>query len=227
MAQGIATDPSKVQAVAQWLVPKNVKMLRGFLGLAGYYRRFIRHYGILSRPLTTLLKKGVPFVWTGDVQKAFDAVKQALVEAPVLAIPDFSKQFVLETDACNLGLGAMLMQEGHPIAYLSQGLNTTNQSRSTYEKECLAMLLAVDKWRSYLQHQEFIIRTDQRILMHLSDQHRATTIQHKAFLKLLGLQYKIQYKTGLTNAAADALPRHKIIHQWLQCQSVSPLGKKD
>jgi hypothetical protein len=75
----------------------------------------------------------------------------------VLALPDFSKQFILETDASNLGIGAVLMQEGHPIAYLSQGLNIINQGRSTYEKECLAILMAVDKWHSYLQHREFII----------------------------------------------------------------------
>jgi hypothetical protein len=75
----------------------------------------------------------------------------------VLALPDFSKQFILETDASNLGIGAVLMQEGHPIAYLSQGLNIINQGRSTYEKKCLAILMAVDKWHSYLQHKEFII----------------------------------------------------------------------
>jgi hypothetical protein len=91
------------------------------------------------------------------VQQSFDALKLALGSAPVLALPDFSKQFILETDASNLGIGAVLMQEGHPIAYLSQGLNIINQGRSTYEKECLAILMAVDKWHSYLQHREFII----------------------------------------------------------------------
>jgi hypothetical protein len=91
------------------------------------------------------------------VQQSFDALKLALGSAPVLALPDFSKQFILETDASNLGIGAVLMQEGHPIAYLSQGLNIINQGRSTYEKECLAILMVVDKWHSYLQHREFII----------------------------------------------------------------------
>jgi hypothetical protein len=100
-------------------------------------------------------------VWSNVVQQSFDALKLALGSAPVLALPDFSKQFILETDASNLGIGAVLMQEGHPIAYLSQGLNRINQGRSTYKKECLTILMAVDKWHSYLQHKEFIIQTDQ------------------------------------------------------------------
>jgi hypothetical protein len=148
----------------------NVTALRGFLGLAGYYRHFIQHYGVISRPLTTLLKKGSPFVWTPDVQKAFDLVKCALTIVPVLALPDFNKQFVIETYACNVWIGIVLMQEGHPIVYLSQSLNCTNQGCPAYEKECLAILLAVNKWRSYLQHKEFIIHTNQKSLTQLGEQ---------------------------------------------------------
>jgi hypothetical protein len=92
-----------------------------------------------------LLKKGALFLWTGTVQTAFEAVKQALSSAPVLALPDYEKQFILETDASNIGVGAILMQEGHPIAYLSKSLSRVNQGHSTYEKECPAILLAVDK----------------------------------------------------------------------------------
>jgi hypothetical protein len=97
------------------------------------------------------------------------------------------------------------MQESHPIAYLSQSLSRTNHGHSTYEKECLAILLAVDKWCSYLQHREFIIRTDQRNLQHLGEKRLTNSIQHKVFMKHMGLQYKIQYKTGNSNATADAL----------------------
>jgi hypothetical protein len=165
----------------------NVTALRGFLGLAGYYRHFIQHYGVISRPLTTLLKKGSPFVWTPDVQKAFDLVKCALTIVPVLALPDFNKQCVIKTYACNVWIGIVLMQEGHPIVYLSQSLNCTNQGCPAYEKECLAILLAVNKWRSYLQHKEFIIRTDQKSLTQLGEQRLTMGIQHKAFVKLMGL----------------------------------------
>jgi hypothetical protein len=123
------------------------------------------------------------------------------------ALPDFSLPFVVETDACQYGVGAVLMQNGHPIAYLSKALSPKNQAMSTYEKECVSILMAVDKWRPYLQHQDFVIRTDQKSLLHLSDQRLGTGIQHKAYVKLMGLRYTIQYKKGITNAAADALSR--------------------
>jgi hypothetical protein len=161
--------------------------LRGFLGLTGYYRKFIQHYGILARPLTQLLKKGTIFLWGPDQEQAFRILKQALAQAPVLALPDFSQQFVLETDACNTGIGAVLMQHGHPVAYLSQALCARSQTLSTYEKECMAIILAVDKWRAYLQHREFVILTDHQSLLHLTDERLLTGIQHKAFVKLLGL----------------------------------------
>lgn len=146
---GVSTEASKVQAV-QWPQPSNLKELRGSLGLTGYYRKFIKNYGLLSRPLFDMLKKGVPFVWTLVTETAFQQLKFALLQAPVLAIPDFSKKFVLETDASDVGFGAMLMQEGHPVAYLSKAVCPKNQSLSTYEKECMAIILAVEKWRPYL-----------------------------------------------------------------------------
>jgi len=144
----VSTDPQKTQAVQDWPVPTNVKEIRGFLGLTGYYRRFIKHYSLISKPLTLVLKKGAQFVWSSVTQEAFDTLKHALVTAPVLALPQFQKPFTIETDASEVGLGAILMQEGHPIAFLSQALCPKNAALSTYEKECLAILLAIDKWRS-------------------------------------------------------------------------------
>jgi hypothetical protein len=175
------------------------------LGLAGYYRKFIR---IISRPLTDLLKKGVQFIWIATHQEAFETLKTTLTSAPVLKLPDFSKQFVIETDACDKGVGAInLMQQGHPIAYLSKGLGPKSVALSAYEKECLSVLMAVDKWKAYLQQGEFVISTDHKSLLHLGDQKLSTCIQHKAFLKLLGLQYKIVYNKGRENGVADALSR--------------------
>ena len=121
-----------------------------------------------------------------------------MLTAPVLAIPNFTKQFVLETDASDVGLGAVLMQDDHPIAYLSKALCPKNQALSTYEKECMA-ILAVDKWRPYLQHQSFLIRTYHRSLLYLTDQRVHTKLQHKALLKLMDLQFTIAYKKGVTN----------------------------
>uniref|UniRef100_A0A8R7K3Q3 Reverse transcriptase domain-containing protein n=1 Tax=Triticum urartu TaxID=4572 RepID=A0A8R7K3Q3_TRIUA len=204
---GVQTDPAKIAAVQNWPVPTNVKQVRGFLGLTGYYRKFIKNYGIISRTLSDLLKKDVIFQWTPTVEAAFQSLKTALAQAPVLALPDFKKTFMIETDASNNGIGAVLMQEGHPISYLSKALGPKAQALSTYEKECLAVILAVDKWRSYLQHAPFTLSTDHRSLKHLQDHKITSPMQQKALLKLLGLRYTITYKKGQDNTAADALSR--------------------
>jgi hypothetical protein len=195
-AAGVATDPAKVQSVDSWPVPQNLKELRGFLGLTGYYRKFIKHYAVISQPLTQLLRKGVLFLWTGDAEAAFQALKQALITAPVLALPSFTEQFVIETDACDVGIGAVLSQSGHPLAYVSRALGPRNRGLSVYEKEYLAILLAVQQWRPYLQIGEFLIRTDHKSLSHLTDQRLHTDWQQKVLTKLMGLQYKILYKKG-------------------------------
>jgi hypothetical protein len=140
------------------------------LGLAGYYRKFVHHFGIIAKPLTGLLKKNVQFFWTDLHQQAFLTLKQALIAAPVLALLDFSKQFQLKTDASDLGVGAVLMQEGHPLAFISKTLGPRTIGLSTYEKEYLAILIAVEHWRAYLQLAELIIFTDQKSLIHLSNQ---------------------------------------------------------
>lgn len=211
-SQGVATDPSKIRDVQNWQTPSSVKELRGFLRLAGYYRRFVKNFGLLAKPLTELLKKGQIFAWTTITEQAFQALKDALTSAPVLALPDFSKPFVVETDALEKGIGAVLQQEGHPIAYISRALGPKNQGLSTYEKESLAILMAVDHWRSYLQPAEFIIQTDQKSLIHLDDQRLNTYWQQKALTKLLGLQYKICYKKGVSNNAANAFSRKSHNH---------------
>jgi len=196
-SQGVSTEQSKVQVVSEWPVPQSVKDLRGFLGLTGYYRRFIQHYAMISRPLTSLLKKGVQFQWTPGTQEAFTLLKTSLINAPVLAVPNFQLPFVIETDACDFGIGAVLMQQGHPISYLSKPLSGKNQALLTYEKECMAILLAVEKWRPYLIAQEFIIRTDHKSLLYLTEHKATTKLQQKAVLKLMDLKFQIQYKRVL------------------------------
>ncbi|KAD5318298.1 hypothetical protein E3N88_18244 [Mikania micrantha] len=159
--QGVSTDVKKIEAVVQWPIPQNLKQLRGFLGLAGYYKRFIKSFGSIAKPLTELLKKD-SFIWSDIAQVAFDSLKQALSSAPVLALPDFSKPFVVETDASSKGLGAVLMQDHHPIAYISKALSTKQLMLSVYEKELLAILMAIKQWHHYLSLNHFVIKTDQR-----------------------------------------------------------------
>jgi hypothetical protein len=205
-AQGVATDPKKVTIVSSWPTPTNCKELRGFLGLAGYYCKFVKHFAIIAKPLTSLLKKHTLFVWTTNHENAFQTLKMALASSPVSQLPNFSFPFAIETDASSSGIGAVLSQQGHPLAFINKALGIKNKGLSTYEKEYLAILMAVDQWRSYLQHAEFIIYTDHNSLSHLSEQKLHTPWEQKVFTRLLGLQYKILYKKRLENGAADALP---------------------
>jgi hypothetical protein len=161
--EGVATDPSKVDAILHWSSPTNVKELRSFLSLAGYYRRFVRHFAVIAKPLTDLLKKGTLYVWTSDHELAFSTLKQLLSSAPVLSLPDFSKPFCIETDACQTGVGVVLLQDSHPLAFISKPLGIKTHGLSTYEKEYLAILVAMEQWRSYLLQGEFTIFTDQKV----------------------------------------------------------------
>jgi hypothetical protein len=200
-------------------VPTNVTELRGFLGLIGYYRKFVQYYGILTKLLTTLLQKK-QFQWSADAQAAFDQLKVAMSSTPVLALPDFSKQFVVETDATDIGLGAVLMQDDKPIAFLSKSLSANNKFLSIYEKEFLALIMAVERWRPYLQRQEFVIRTDHKNLAYLNDQSLHSELQRKAMTKMMGLQFKIVYRKGKENAAADALSRLNSLFSIQLCSEV-------
>lgn len=125
--QGVSTDPSKISAISQWPRPVNAKELRSFLGLAGYYRKFVRHFGIISKPLTDLLNKHALFVWTVDHDKSFAALKSALCSSPVLALPNIDAPFAIETDASGMGVGAVLLQNGHPLAFISKALGPKSQ----------------------------------------------------------------------------------------------------
>lgn len=205
-ADGVATDPRKTQAMQDWPLPTNVTELRGFLGLTGYYRKFVRNYGIIAKPLTNLLKKK-GFEWNAQATAAFEELKVAMTSTPVLQLPNFQKQFVVETDACDSGIGAVLMQDQHPLAFLSKPLSTAHQQLSIYEKEFLALIMAVERWRPYLQRGEFIVKTDHHSLSYLEDQTLQSPLQRKAMARLMGLQFKIVYRQGAENLAADALSR--------------------
>uniref|UniRef100_A0A3Q7EA20 Reverse transcriptase/retrotransposon-derived protein RNase H-like domain-containing protein n=1 Tax=Solanum lycopersicum TaxID=4081 RepID=A0A3Q7EA20_SOLLC len=196
----------KIEVIQQWLPPKTVKEVRSFLGLTGYYRRFIHHFAAIAGPLYNLLQRD-SYQWTEAEQQAFDTLKAKLVSTPILCLPDFSQEFQVETNASGKGIGAILSQKGHPIAYFSQQLSSRMQKVSTYHREMFAITQAVSKWRQYLLGRKFTIITDQQSLRSLTNQTIQTPEQQKWLTKLVGFDFHIVYRPGKQNAVADALSR--------------------
>lgn len=209
-ARGVAADPKKIRAMKEWPQPKNVTALCGFLGLTGYYRRFVASYGKIARPLTDLLKKE-GFKWSDDATKAFCWLKKSMTTLYVLWLPDFSKPFLVETDASGTGIGAVLSQENRPVAFISKAFSSSGRVKSVYERELLAIVYAVTKWRHYLTGNQFTIRTDQKSLRYLLKQRAVSVEQQKWASKLLGLNFTIEYRPGKDNRVADALSRQKVV----------------
>lgn len=171
-------DPNKVEAVTTWPVPKTQKQVRSFLGLAGYYRRFIKGYATIAAPLSDLLQKD-GFRWGEKEASAFAALKHHLTVAPILGLPDFEDTFVVETDASGEGIGAVLLQKGRSICFFSRKLGVRMKSAATYQKELYAIVEAVYKWRQYLIGRRFVIRTDHKSIKELMQQVIQTPIQQK------------------------------------------------
>jgi hypothetical protein len=139
----VATNPEKIVAVTNWPSLVLVHELRGFLGLASYYRKFVCHFRLIAKPLTELLRKNTLFQWTIAHEASFQALKQSLVSAPMLALLDYSRPFCIKTDASSVGIGAVLTQDGHPLAYISRALVPKSKGLSTYEKEYMVVILVV------------------------------------------------------------------------------------
>jgi hypothetical protein len=167
---GIAVDPGKVKDVLDWVVPQTVKEVCSFLGLAGYYRRFIENFSKIAKPLTSLLEKGVDFSWTDERQKAFEELKKRLTTAPVLTLPDQSKRFTVYCDASRDGLGCVLMQEGRVIAYASRQLRRHELNYLTHDLELAAVVHALKIWTHYLFGQRCDIYADHKSLKYIFTQ---------------------------------------------------------
>jgi hypothetical protein len=169
-SDGISVDPSKVQEVMDWKPPTLVHQIRSFLGLAGYYRRFIPDFSRIAKPMTELLKKGVKFSWDQKCEDAFHTLRDHLTTAPVLAQPDVSKPFDIYCDASKTGLGCVLMQDNRVIAYASRALRTHEQNYPTHDLELAAVINALKIWRHHLLGTKCHIYTDHKSLKYIFTQ---------------------------------------------------------
>jgi hypothetical protein len=167
---GISMDPSKVQEVMDWKRPKSVHQIRSFLGLAGYYRRFIPDFSRIAKPMNELLKKGIKFVWSEECDQAFHTLRKHLTSAPVLTQPDMSKPFEVFCDASGTGLGCVLMQENRVIAYASYALRPHEKNYPTHDLELAAVVHALKLWHHYLMGNHCNIYTDHKSLKYVFTQ---------------------------------------------------------
>ena len=228
--KGVATDPAKTEALRNWPAPKDVPELRSFLGFAGYYRRFVKDYSKITRPMTALLggpvkkKRGkakktgkstapaIPWKWTTECQEAFDQVKEILCSEPVLAFADFSKIFYLNTDASTSGLGAALyqIQDGKErvVAYASRSLNPSEKNYPAHKLEFLALKWAVlDKFHDYLYGRRFEVRTDNNPLTYVTTSAKLDATGHRWLAGLSAYDFNLSYRPGKRNGDADGLSR--------------------
>ena len=210
---GIKPDPKKVEAVKKFPTRTNIKSIREFLGLSGYYRGFIKNHAKVPKPLNILLEKDVKFHWGKEQQKTVKEIKELLCTAPVLEYPRFDKPFIITTDASNFALGAVLSQgeigKDPAIAYASRSLHKAETSYHTYEKEALAIMFAIITFKNYVYGNKFTIVTDHKSLLWLKSADNNIRVQ-KWRLKLSDYEFDIVYKPGKQNANADALSRNPI-----------------
>ena len=209
---GLDMEPTKVKAVQDWPAPKSVTELRSFLGLAGYYRKFVRHFSHICSPLTELLHKDTSWTWTQQHQTAFDNLKRAVSTAPTLALPDETLPFVIRTDASGFAVGGELLQnQGHglqPIAYMSKKMLPAEKNYPVHEQELLAIIVALREWRHYIYGKEFKVITDHQSLRYLQTQPNLSQRQMRWVEFLQQFQpFPIEYQPGKGNVVADALSR--------------------
>ncbi|KAK1666836.1 hypothetical protein QYE76_054995, partial [Lolium multiflorum] len=217
-AGGIAVDPAKIKTVAEWKAPTTQTEVHTFLGLAGYYRRFVEGFSSIARPMTQLLKKDKKFEWTDKCEESFQQLKLRLTSATILIMPNITKPFDVYFDASKIGLGCVLMQEGKVISYLSRQLKQHEQNYPTHDLELAAVVLALKVWRHYLMGNRCEIYSDHKSLKYIFT--RRLNMRQRRWLELIkDYDMEIHYHPGKANVVADALSR-------LPCQLNSMIAEE-
>lgn len=210
-SQGLRMDPAKVQAILNIPVPKCVSEVRRILGLASWYRRFVPNFADVTAPLTELLKKNHSFKWTNACDDALNKLKECLISAPVLSCPDFSRQFTIQCDASGYGIGAVLTQQQEDgekvICYMSRSLTRLERNYTTTERECLAVLWAIEKLRPYIEGSHFSVITDHASLLWLDRLNSPSGRLARWAIRLQQYDYTIIHRKGKENVVPDALSR--------------------
>ncbi|KAI3813313.1 hypothetical protein L1987_18033 [Smallanthus sonchifolius] len=209
--KGMHVDPSKIEAVKNWNAPKTPSEIRSFLGLAGYYRRFISNFSRIALPLTSLTQKNKPFIWEQKQEDAFQLLKEKLCNAPILTFPDGNDDFVVYCDASNQGLSCVLMQRDKVIAYASRQLKVHEKNYTTHDLELGAVVFALKIWRHYLYGTKCVIYTDHKSLQHIFDQKELNMRQRRWVELLSDYDCEIRYHPGKANVVAEALSRKERI----------------
>ncbi|KAJ1117862.1 hypothetical protein NDU88_006058 [Pleurodeles waltl] len=204
----------KIQTILDWEAPKTQTQVRAFLGLTGYYRRFVQNYGTIVAPLTKLPSKKQPkkVIWTPECQKAFDTLKQAMCSTPVLLAPDYSKEFIVQTDASEEGIGAVLAQvneegQDQPVAFISRRLLPREKRWSAIEREAFAVVWSLKKLRPYLFGTHFCVQTDHRPLRWLRQMRGENPKLLRWSISLQGMDFTVEHRPGTAHANADGLSR--------------------
>ncbi|KAA0040470.1 pol protein [Cucumis melo var. makuwa] len=221
---GVSVDLAKIEAVTGWTRPFTVSEVRSFLGLADYYRRFVENFSRIATPLTQLTRKGAPFVWSKACEDSFQNLKQKLVIAPVLTVPDGSGSFVIYSDASKKGLGCVLMQQGRVVAYASRQLKSHEQNYPTHDLELAAVVFALKIWRHYLYGEKIQIFTDHKSLKYFFTQKELNMRQRRWLELVKDYDCEILYHPGKANVVADALSR-KVSHSAALITRQAPLHR--
>ena len=219
--QGLRTDPDKVAAMLNYPLPQTVTQVKRFIGVCGWYRRFLANFATMTAPITAMIKgkrKHQTISWTKEAKESFDKIKEALVAAPVLATPNFDKTFCIQSDASEVGLGSVLVQEDDegrevPVAFASRTLTPQERKYTVTEKECLAVLYGIEKFRSYIEGVKFRVITDHYSLLWLNRLRDPCGRLARWAMKIQQYDMKIEHRKGSLNTVPDALSRAPLVHE--------------